>query len=251
MTPHEQEYLPSGRRRKRLIDRTGNVYNRLTVIEFRGYNKKNMSMWLCRCTCGKERIVVYGNLTSGNTKSCGCGRKDGPQYQPGARPWLSKGPGIASRNNVLYAYKARARRRGWKWTLTLEEAVSLLQGNCHYCGCEPYQYLKNRDYTGDFVYTGMDRIDSSKGYEVGNVVSCCKVCNLNKGKMSYTDFCGWIARAYVNLSKEGRIPTLETGAIIGPRMNTVWPTPKSVFRPFKPVKFPPFGDVMGLKPPPK
>jgi len=28
--------------------------------------------WLCLCDCGKEKIVLYGNLKRGNTKSCGC-----------------------------------------------------------------------------------------------------------------------------------------------------------------------------------
>jgi hypothetical protein len=28
---------------------------------------------------------------------------------------------------------------------------------------------------------GLDRLDDSKGYEVGNVVSCCTECNLARG----------------------------------------------------------------------
>lgn len=234
VTPRKIDY-PKTRKVKRLIDRTGDVYGRLTVIEFRGYNKKRQSTWLCRCECGKEKVFPLSNIRNGNSKSCGCLQEESRRRKVGPRPWMSKGPGIASRNNVLYAYRARAKRRGWAWSLTLDEAITLLQGNCHYCGCEPYQYLKNRDYTGNFIYNGIDRIDSSKGYEPDNVVSCCKVCNLNKGKMSYTDFCGWIAKAYANLSKEGRIPVLKPGDVIGPRMNTVRKNPKSAFRPFNPV----------------
>lgn len=30
------------------------------------------SLWLCECDCGNTTIVVYSNLKSGHTKSCGC-----------------------------------------------------------------------------------------------------------------------------------------------------------------------------------
>ena len=32
----------------------------------------NNYMWLCRCDCGNEIVVLSGNLLKGNTKSCGC-----------------------------------------------------------------------------------------------------------------------------------------------------------------------------------
>lgn len=53
------------------IDRTGRVYGRLTVIR-EVPRAGGKSWWLCRCSCGNERIVTGGNLNSGNTKSCGC-----------------------------------------------------------------------------------------------------------------------------------------------------------------------------------
>ena len=30
------------------------------------------AMWLCRCECGKEKIITAQNLKNGHTKSCGC-----------------------------------------------------------------------------------------------------------------------------------------------------------------------------------
>lgn len=32
-------------------------------------------MWLCKCDCGQTAIVETSNLTTGNTKSCGCLRE--------------------------------------------------------------------------------------------------------------------------------------------------------------------------------
>jgi hypothetical protein len=54
-----------------LSDLTGNKYARLTVIEYRG-----ASSWLCKCDCGNELIVRNGDLSTGNTKSCGCLGRD-------------------------------------------------------------------------------------------------------------------------------------------------------------------------------
>jgi hypothetical protein len=52
----------------KLIDRTGDRYERLVVLE----KSPTPRMWLCRCDCGTELLVTGPNLASGNTRSCGC-----------------------------------------------------------------------------------------------------------------------------------------------------------------------------------
>lgn len=52
------------------IDRVGMTYGQLTVVSL--HTRKPESKWLCRCSCGKEKTVLGGNLTSGDTRSCGC-----------------------------------------------------------------------------------------------------------------------------------------------------------------------------------
>lgn len=52
-------------------DISGNKYTRLTAIQY-VYTKNKKAYWLCKCECGKEKIVSASDLTSGNTKSCGC-----------------------------------------------------------------------------------------------------------------------------------------------------------------------------------
>ena len=54
------------------IDLTGQKFGRLTVIERAGNNKCRTDAWLCKCSCGEERVIDSRRLTSGNTKSCGC-----------------------------------------------------------------------------------------------------------------------------------------------------------------------------------
>jgi len=45
-------------------------FNRWSLIERVG--KTRPTMWLCRCDCGKERVVNKTNVTRGLSKSCGC-----------------------------------------------------------------------------------------------------------------------------------------------------------------------------------
>ena len=42
-----------------------------TVLEFAGTNKFHKKQWKCRCSCGKEKIVLGTNLINGKSTSCG------------------------------------------------------------------------------------------------------------------------------------------------------------------------------------
>lgn len=57
-----------------LIDITGNRYGKLVVIK-RVDSKPNTTYWLCKCDCGKEKIILGNSLKSGATVSCGCYQK--------------------------------------------------------------------------------------------------------------------------------------------------------------------------------
>jgi hypothetical protein len=61
-------------------DLTNKVFGKLTVIkqidDHISLNGQHKSRWRCRCECGNIVDVTGGNLTSGNTKSCGCLQKE-------------------------------------------------------------------------------------------------------------------------------------------------------------------------------
>lgn len=44
----------------------------LTIISEAGRNKEGRDMWLCRCDCGKEKVILGKSMRSGFTTSCGC-----------------------------------------------------------------------------------------------------------------------------------------------------------------------------------
>lgn len=60
----------------RLNDLSGQTFGRLTVIEKRKHPKFTSAYWWCRCECGTEKLVMGVSLTRGETKSCGCFRKE-------------------------------------------------------------------------------------------------------------------------------------------------------------------------------
>ncbi len=49
----------------------GQTFNRLTVLE-RVEGGKKGCRWLCKCSCGNEKIVYGHYLKNGHVKSCGC-----------------------------------------------------------------------------------------------------------------------------------------------------------------------------------
>lgn len=57
------------------IDLTGQKFGRLTVIQ-RVPNKKDKIMWLCKCICGTEIVCAGNHLKSGDSRSCGCYRRE-------------------------------------------------------------------------------------------------------------------------------------------------------------------------------
>jgi hypothetical protein len=56
------------------MNKTGIVFVMLTVIKWVGA-RNGKTFYECQCKCGGIKIVAISNLESGNTKSCGCGRK--------------------------------------------------------------------------------------------------------------------------------------------------------------------------------
>ena len=56
----------------KFINRTGERFGKLVVLNSVGSNSYKKVVWRCLCDCGKETFVASGSLASGNTTSCGC-----------------------------------------------------------------------------------------------------------------------------------------------------------------------------------
>lgn len=72
-------------------------------------------------------------------------------------------------------YKRSAKKRGYNYTLTLQDLRDYYKKNCYYCN----------DVVNDI---SLDRVDNTKGYTSDNIVSCCIRCNIMKHTQTQEDF---------------------------------------------------------------
>lgn len=180
---------PARRLPYKKADRLGQVFGRLTVERHLGMSDASNRAWGCRCECGRRLVVNARCLLKGQVRSCGCLNSDAC----GGRNKLPYGH--ASRNELLASYRKSAASRGHVFDLPEDVFFALVSADCTYCGGAPDTVRKpNKQVNGEFVYSGVDRVENDKGYIAENVVSCCWVCNRAKGRLSSAEFSAWLDR---------------------------------------------------------
>lgn len=100
----------------------------------------------------------------------------------------------------LYSrHNASCKNRAIFNKLTFGEYANLVQADCDYCGARPSNMLK---YSGlRFAWNGIDRMESNKPYEMGNVLTSCSFCNSLKGSMKW-DTWGSFLNGVIERGKE-------------------------------------------------
>jgi hypothetical protein len=149
----------------KLIDLTGRKFGRWRVL--RRAERAGMVYWICRCEDGIERAVRASHLVDGSSKSCGCLRRE-QCGNMSRRHGLSRGPdGKVTR---LYAAFSAMRQRCnnpnhpyYSYYGGREDSPITV--------CERYEKVES--FYADMGHPPpgltIDRIDNSRGYEVGNL----------------------------------------------------------------------------------
>ena len=83
--------------------------------------------------------------------------------------------GNRTQRGVYRHYKYGAKRRGIRFELSFEQFSGFWGKPCYYCGA-PIERI------------GLDRVENRKGYVRGNVVACCKFCNMAKSDLSVWEY---------------------------------------------------------------
>lgn len=149
--------------RSRLYDLTNTKFGKLLVVG-RTDSKKNNSMWLCLCDCGKQINVLGCSLKSGATRSCGCLSRES----------LWKGFGEIS-GTYWGRCKSGAKNRGIPFNLNIEDAWEKFLSQDRKCSLSGRllvfnpQYCNPRSKEKEWQTASLDRIDSLKGYEINNI----------------------------------------------------------------------------------
>jgi hypothetical protein len=169
----------------------GQRFGMLLVLKSAGRDKKSNALWECRCDCGNIKTFQGSKLIMKNnpTKSCGCSRI------------LPSGQGAF--NKLFYTYSYDAKRRGFAFDLTKDDFKNITKQPCFYCGENPSKVFGAKGNNGTYTYTGVDRIDSNKGYIKGNVIPCCSFCNTMKMNLNYNEFLFRIKKIYLKLMHGG------------------------------------------------
>ena len=91
-------------------------------------------------------------------------------------------------NGQYHEYKKHAKKRKIEFNLTQNDCTAFYNTNCHYCG-------------DSLNGIGIDRVDSSKGYSLGNVVPCCSKCNFMKHVLTTDEFLTHIKKIIEHMKK--------------------------------------------------
>lgn len=81
-----------------------------------------------------------------------------------------------NRNNYS-SFKYDAEKKDKSVEISKELYISIIEKNCYYC--------HNKFENG---CNGIDRLNSSIGYIIGNIVPCCKTCNIMKNTLTKDEF---------------------------------------------------------------
>lgn len=174
--------------RKIRKDLTGKKYGRLTVLR-RVSNRGRRVFWLCRCDCGKEKEIASDSLRHGS-RSCGCYMSECIRNR-NILPY-----GVSMMNHKYACYRKEAEKRGVEFRLSFKDFREITSRDCFYCGAKPSNCSRRDYHNGPFIYQGIDRVDNKKGYFIGNIVPCCKICNHWKVNMSVNDFIDHVEDIY-------------------------------------------------------
>jgi hypothetical protein len=188
---------PSGVEKKPL--KIGGRYNFLTIISFHHKkfvksNKKGRTYfyYLCKCDCGKEKIILKESILSQMTKSCGCYCRKMNRFANRIKK------GLASMHVIYNGYKQKCRLKHIIFDLSIEQFKYITSQKCHYCGTNPNQQMPfhKKTYYGAYKYNGIDRKNPKLGYTIKNSVSCCKRCNFAKSYFSINNFLKHVKKIY-------------------------------------------------------
>ncbi len=181
--------------KSRLIDLTGKQFGKYTVIrrapdrvhQCKNGRSTHVTAWLCRCSCGFEK--VQDSYTLRKERACGCAKCSPTRFH-----WQGVGEiGKSYWSNICNG----ARKRDIQMLVTIEYAWELFLKQNRQCALTGVPLIFARCFSGkagDLQTASLDRIDSSKGYIEGNIHWVHKDVNRMKGGLDQSTFVQWCKR---------------------------------------------------------
>ena len=171
--------------------RIGDKFNRWKVIEYCGYEDGN-EYCLCECDCGTIKKVEIWTLKHGITKSCGCYHAE-----------ILKKINWTGYKEISGKYwgslQSSGRRKRLEFNINIKYCWGLYIKQDRKCALSglPIEFETLKRRKKDKFIASLDRIDSKKGYIVGNVQWVVKEINYMKRILTdekFIFFCKKIAK---------------------------------------------------------
>ncbi len=169
-------------------DISNKKFNRWTVIKrAEGYSSIGGTKWLCKCDCGKEKIITRRTLLINSSKSCGCYKSE--------KVRINHYKDISAQ--FWRRFKNNASSRGISFDITKEYVWELYEKQGKRCKLSGMEIYFSPDFNKPQKQTAsIDRIDSSKGYEIGNIQIVHKSINDMKTSLpqeTFIAFCNLVS----------------------------------------------------------
>jgi hypothetical protein len=173
----------------------GKKYGLLTVESFARTTPCGHKSYCCICDCGNTVIRTGTSMLRSQNSSCGCFSKRGANHHQ----WTGIGE-ISSafwyEHIVRSANGSKSNRSEKELSLTMEQAWNLFLEQDRKCALSGIELIfpkvsKDKNWTAS-----LDRIDSSKGYVLGNVQWVHKDINIMKNRFDnqyFIEMCKLIA----------------------------------------------------------
>lgn len=150
-----------------------------SVVVLNADKSKRRSYFICKCDCGMTKSIYGYHLKRGKIKSCGC---------KGAKAVGKNNPTYNGYEDISGVYwskiKEGAKHRGLAFKLTKKYAWDLFIEQNRRCALSGVVLKFNSSFHVRDGTASLDRIDSSKGYVVGNVQWVHKIVNKLKSNLS-------------------------------------------------------------------
>ena len=168
----------------------GNKFGKLLAIEEVKQRKSGGIRYKCLCDCGNTHEAFATHLRRGLITHCGCTPHRGAKHHQ----WTGVGE-ISS--GFWYDHVVRSangsklnnrERKPKELTLTIEEAWNLFLEQDRKCALSGIELTFPIAYKDKSWTASLDRIDSSKGYVLGNVQWVHKDVNIMKNKFDNQHF---------------------------------------------------------------
>lgn len=170
----------------------GLKFGRLVVLSLKHVPGKRPGVWgyraSCLCDCGVTKEVHISALKYGRTVSCGCYlRQRVRESNTGERNARYQGF-REIRGKLWSGYQRDAARRGLSFQIPIEHGWDLYESQTRVCKLSGVPIGFGRGAVCSETTASLDRLNSSLGYEIGNVQWTHKTINLMRHKLSVEAF---------------------------------------------------------------